>query len=779
MDRLLVFCLFLVLLASASAVLADDDPTGSVLVTVSDADGSPVAGAVISSVGVSDVVTDSLGQVRIDGIRVGEREVRAVKGGYRLTAVTVLIVEGQLAQVEIVLEPVVIALREVVLASGYSIGNPGESTSGTTLDRETISRIPAFGEDIYRSVAALPGTSSSDLSSRFNVRGGLDRENLVLLDGLELFDPFHLQDFQGVFSVVDPGMLRGVQLVTGGMPVEFGDRSAGVLSLESVEPTAKQTELGVSFSNLWARNQGTFQNGKGGWAVSGRRGFLDLVLELAGDDGGGEGEGEGDSAPSPEYWDFFGKVRLEASPTNIWTINVLGAGDSLVSMENEANEIEDNDTRYGNRYLWANNRRVAGGGSVFLESTFYAGRVDRDRRIFEQEFDDIAEARDERTLDLYGLSHKGVWETSNRNSVKWGFGARRYQADYNYRNDLEIVSAIADVRFAEPVGMFTFDQNFEGTTWFAFASDRFQTGRLTTELGLRFDRDFLEEDLIAPRVNLVFDGGTAGEFKFGAGRYYQSQRPNELDVPDGETTFFESEAVDGVFAGWNKELPGGYGLRAEVYQRETDNPRPRYDNLFSPWNTFPEAATDRIRVAPDRSRSRGLELLLVSPGRGKWDWWASYTWSESIDEIGGRDQPRWFDQPHAVRANVNYKPNPRWNFNALFSWHTGWPTTPVSAVSEPDGQGGLRIVPVIAEFYSERLSDYHRMDLRISRVVPRRKGSLRFYLDLQNAYNNANPRGIEYPDSAFMLQPDGSVNVVGQQEDWLGLLPSFGFNWTF
>lgn len=781
MTHLRLICLWSLLLAlcGPALVAASDERFGDVRITVSDPDGAPVAGAMISIIGAEDAVTDMSGQVRVDGIRTGERDVQVFKEGFRFVVASVLVTEDHPADLEIVLEPIELALREVVLASGFDIGDPGGSTSGTTLDRESIARIPAFGEDIYRSVAALPGTSSNDLSSRFNVRGGLDRENLVLLDGMELFEPFHLQDFQGVFSIVDPGVLRGAELITGGMPVEYGDRSAGVLSLESIEPSATETELGISFSNLWARNQGAFGNGRGGWVVSGRRGFLDLVLELSGEGGGSDQEGDDGGAPSPEYWDFFGKVRLDTSPSNVWTINFLSSGDSLEEFESEENEIEDNDTSYGNRYLWANNRRIAGQGSVFLESTIYAGRVDRDRRLFQQEFDDVAEARDERTLDLYGVSHKGIWEISGRNSFKWGFGVRRYRADYDYRNDLDIRSAIADVRFAEPVGMFAFDRTLTGTTWFGFLADRFRLGRLTAELGVRFDRDFLEEDLVAPRLNLAFDAGKVGELKLGAGRYNQSQRPHELDVPDGETTFFETEKVDGVFLGWNRTLPGGYAVRVELYERESDNPRPRYENLFVPWNPFPEAANDRIRIAADRTRSRGIEVLLVSPFKGKWDWWASYTRSESVDILAGREQPRWFDQPHAVRANVNYKPNPRWNFNALFTWHTGWPTTPVSAISEDDGQGGLEIVPVVGEFYSERLSDYHRLDLRISRIVPRKTGSLRFYVDLQNVYNRANAQGVEYPDTAFELQPDGSVTVAGEQEDWLGLLPSFGINWTF
>ena len=112
-------------------------------------------------------------------------------------------------------------------------------------------------------------------------------------------------------------------------------------------------------------------------------------------------------------------------------------------------------------------------------------------------------------------------------------------------------------------------------------------------------------------------------------------------------------------------------MRAEAYQRETRDPRVRYENLFDPLGQFPEASYDRIQIAPDSATARGLELFVRGPSRKKWNWWASYVYSETFDEIDGREQMRSIDQPHAVNLNVNYKPSSRWNFNALWTFHSG------------------------------------------------------------------------------------------------------------
>ena len=50
----------------------------------------------------------------------------------------------------------------------------------------------------------------------------------VLLDGVELIEPFHLRDFQGVFSAIDPRVVSGVQVYSGGFPATYGDALSGL-----------------------------------------------------------------------------------------------------------------------------------------------------------------------------------------------------------------------------------------------------------------------------------------------------------------------------------------------------------------------------------------------------------------------------------------------------------------------------------------------------------------------------------------------------------------------
>ena len=106
--------------------------------------------------------------------------------------------------------------------------------------------LPHFGDDLYRAVMVVPGVSGGDISGRFNVRGGLHDEVLVRLDGLELFEPLHLKDFQGVFTILDPNVIGSLEVTTGGYPVEFGDRMTAVLDMTTLKPRSRRTgEVGL------------------------------------------------------------------------------------------------------------------------------------------------------------------------------------------------------------------------------------------------------------------------------------------------------------------------------------------------------------------------------------------------------------------------------------------------------------------------------------------------------------------------------------------------------
>jgi hypothetical protein len=143
------------------------------------------------------------------------------------------------------------------------------------LSRDEVALMPHLADDAFRAVKALPGVSGGEFSAGFSVRGGSHDEVLILLDGLELFEPFHLKDFQNLFSAVDAETLGGVEFLTGGFPVEYGDRLSGVLDMAIATPTeAQATSVGIGTFNAQVLSTGQWNEGAGHWLAS-LRGWLD------------------------------------------------------------------------------------------------------------------------------------------------------------------------------------------------------------------------------------------------------------------------------------------------------------------------------------------------------------------------------------------------------------------------------------------------------------------------------------------------------------------------
>ena len=136
-----------------------------------------------------------------------------------------------------------------VSASRYEIGRD-ISSSRFRLDRRTIQNMPDVGEDPLRVTHRLPGAAASGASAKAHFRGGEDSEVGIVLNGQRLFDPFHVRDYQNIFSAIDSRAVEGVEVFTGGFPVRFGDRMSGFVLMDSMEDEKpRHTELGISFYN--------------------------------------------------------------------------------------------------------------------------------------------------------------------------------------------------------------------------------------------------------------------------------------------------------------------------------------------------------------------------------------------------------------------------------------------------------------------------------------------------------------------------------------------------
>lgn len=227
----------------------------------------------------------------------------------------------------------------IVTASRYAwVRVPHASL--TRLSDAEMHLAPNVGDDPLRTLARLPGTAASDLSAKLNLRGGVDDEILVRFDGMRLMNPFHLKDFQSIFSAVSPALTGTIDFYTGGFPVNYGDRMSGVIDIHPVRADADTyREVTLSLYNASALAACRFDQGRGDWAISARRGNLDRVLEWSGMKLGG-----------PMYSDIYGHVAHSIGDPMSLAANILRFDDDIELTDSDAEEQAR--ARYRDRYLW-------------------------------------------------------------------------------------------------------------------------------------------------------------------------------------------------------------------------------------------------------------------------------------------------------------------------------------------------------------------------------------------------------------------------------------------
>ncbi|MEM9594391.1 MAG: TonB-dependent receptor [Acidobacteriota bacterium] len=737
-------------------------------------DGEPVVGAAVSVEGGGPVVrTDGQGLFRLESFPAGTFEVRIVAPGFA-EETRVLDAEGMgrseaSGPLEIVLQRTV--EEEISVTASYSLLR-STPTSSAVLTREEVQLAPHFGDDLFRAISILPGTATSDLSAGFTVRGGFQDETLVLLDGVELFEPFHLKEVEGgFFSILDPEVTGAVELISSGFGAEYGNRQTAVLDMTSADWDPRhRVRLAASFSNLSAASGGALRGGEVDWLASLRRGYLDILLELAGED----------DAPGISYWDAFGKLRYRGSERSSWNFNVLAAGDTFDYTEADDDEPFVGDATYGNTTAWLRHQAFLD-GRWLLDSALSWTRLDSERRY--TDVVRVGGVREVRGVDHDPEFDVATWrqdlaaDLGDRHWLKAGWSARRFDGQYRYRRAASgIVPVQNDPRFMDPNGQLAvaFDRRQE--RYGLYLSDRIRLGsRLTLEVGARADRDdHFEETQVSPRLNGVVDLERYGVLRFAAGRFRQAHRLTELSVADGDLTLYPDEVSDLFQVGYQNSFGAGrWTVRAEAYRREIDSPRPRYQSVFDTFTPFPELESDRVRLEPESAETEGLELFLSYRGGNRWSGWVSYVTSTASDVVDGREIPRFFDQSHAVTLNLQYQPDDVWSLNGVWIYHTGWPSTDVGLGFDPEIGFFLGVGPL----YASNLPDYHRLDLRISRRIDTRRGRLMAFLDLQNAYDRKNIRGFDFDPGEIVLDSDNRVFL--EPNDSFGVLPSLGISWTF
>ncbi|MFT5369154.1 MAG: hypothetical protein ACI8V2_004128 [Candidatus Latescibacterota bacterium] len=725
---------------------------------------APLGGANIAVIMEKDTlstVTDDVGAYRIDRIRPGAHRLEASHVAYQKSVENAFVfVGGQTHQWNVTLLSRELTLDEIVVNPGSFSVMDDDPVTPRGLSRAEIKAIPAVTDDIFRTVERLPGVSGGDFLARFTVRGGDYDQVLVTLDGLELFEPFHLKDLGGgVLSIIDAEVVGGLDMMTGGFSADFGNRQSAVLQMRSRRP---EEGMRASFSAgiMNARLLADGANDKWGFLVSGRRGYADIMVAKI--------DPERDF--NPEYYDIFGKVTYNGGNHQLGA-QVLWASDNGGFTQVDGDHLE---SAYGNGYTWLTWDAIL--GSHFVVRTLpYYGRITSDREATLINAEDGADelVDDIRTTTLYGLKSDAKWQWHENHITRFGGELRWLKSDYDYRRqESRLTDLVGAGRFGVTYDDVVVDVTPEGQQNSFYLSHKWRLHKqLTADVGGRFDRQTNTNDEVwSPRAGLALALDEVTMLRTAWGRYYQAQHIGALDVHNGVQTFQPSARATHYVMGIERLIGTDILARIEGYHKAYDKVWSRYENLNQNHTSdpLPDVVDGWAQVYPVTGTARGIEFYVKRDTGLGLNWWATYALTSTRETFAsgvgdpkfqGETFPRAFDQAHSISFDLIYRPVSDWFVGAAWQFRSGWPHTPLVLEDRPDGSQRF----VFGDFYSELYPVYHRLDVKVTHWAEYDSWKLVFGLGMSNIYGRTNIRHYSY-----FLQNGQARRLI---EGWLPALP--------
>ena len=250
--------------------------------------------------------------------------------GYEQVKKNVKLKKGEERKLDIVMKSMSMTLPEAVISDRQI-----NSATITRLDAREISFVPGSGaggvEDL---VKTLPGVSSTnELSSQYNVRGGNFDENLIYINGIEIYKPFLVgSGEQEGMSVINPRLVSNIDFSAGGFSAEYGDKLSSALDITYKKPLLPAASLTLSMLGAEAHVEGTTLHHRLSYLVGARYKNNKYIL----------GNMETKGIYQPNFTDVQGILSYNISPK--WEVSAFG----YYSRNNYTMVPETRETDFGN-----------------------------------------------------------------------------------------------------------------------------------------------------------------------------------------------------------------------------------------------------------------------------------------------------------------------------------------------------------------------------------------------------------------------------------------------
>jgi hypothetical protein len=612
--------------------------------------------------------------------------------GYETKKVNVFIKPNSITELNVELAPQNYELNQIEKLGEKIIL---ENDTDIGLERLTVKKIQSLPQgveiDIFRSLQYIPGVQSTgDVSAKYYVRGGTGDQNLVLINGATLYNPFHAL---GLFSVIDPEMINSVDFYKGGFSSQFGGRVSSVLNVITKNGNRNKFSSTASASFLSGKIlfEGPIPNGS--FILTGRKSYSNAVFDKF----------LNSSNVPIDFYDTSFKLNFSND-------NIIRNGRFYFFGFISDDKIDEEDA-VSEDFQWSNNLFGFEWVQVYDVSLFsrmgityssFEGKVIPNLSGVKQKENLVSDV-------TFSMDFNYVWPSKD----EIGFGVNFKSVDTKLLIE-NSVGAISDVK--KYAGSFLIYSKYKFLRWDNFGLD----------LGFRFNITGLTEEgnfTFEPRLNTTYNLFPFLRVKASAGVYIQELATisDERDIisifepwtilPDG----FEPIRALHYSAGLNMFITSNFSINAEAYYKKVHNLAAVNEKKY--FNSDPD-------LVSGSGESYGVEIS-TEFNKSFYSISANYTLSWAYKDVNDWLYYPKYDSRHNLNLSFDLQLGSGLSANLVWSFNSGAPFTPI--VGYYDKLGGSDLFDTFVDGYTfrqftilgdkniERLPTYHRLDLTVTK----------------------------------------------------------------
>jgi outer membrane receptor protein involved in Fe transport len=724
-------------------------------------------------------VTDATGSFKLL-LKPGLYELLVSFVGYR-TETKQIQMEEENKTLHIKLSPTDILLQEVTVYSSA----PGEAVqtevSSLSLPSERLVEVTSVIPDVFRSIQTLPGISAdNEFSAKFSVRGGTYDENLVLVNGAQVYEPFHVKEAPNAsISIFNIDMMQKVTLVTGGYSAKYGDRMSSVMDIQYREGSRERLKgiATVSMTNVDVLVEGPMTSDIT-FILGGRKSYVEYAMSFL----------NIDQDVHPSFYDVQGVLTYTMTPRDKLQFEFIHAGDTFLldpstspsgpldytglykgksaSFHEFSSYYEEENARYISNLFDLQSSNILNSKTfVKSELSYYEQLED------EYSYNSTDYSRDITSTPNYFYRSKQEHLYSNDLKIRTleAKSALALQATPWYELNLGISyqtifydqqlldrrpfsETTNTIKYPDTTNNYRVDSSVDAANEnvsarsFKFASYLEHVLQLSDALilnvGGRVDYfDFNKDLSFSPRFNLSYSFLDQTTLRAAWGFFYQSPIYSELAYSVASDSNTKGQKATHYILGVERVIPfdplstSSLTMKIEGYYK-------RYDRLISSVRT----SSGRITYSRKNDATgwaRGVDLY-IALNLSSFYGWISYGYLESRedllnDKIG--EYPRYTDQRHTASLVGDWTLGSSWGSNLRVQYGSGYAYTPSTAVYNAQTK---QYSWVQGNKNSGTLPPYRRVDIRISKEFELWKLSTLAYFDVSNLFNFTNVQSYRY-----------------------------------